>query len=97
MLKAIFSLALQEGWIEQNSGRLIQLEKENNARDRMLEPKAFTRLQAHSTLYRQAINLCAYQTEMRLEKILGLTWDKVNSNQAQFGYEQKILRRTMLA
>ena len=90
-------MALQEGWIERHPGRLIQLEKENNAWDRMLESKAFTRLQVNSALYRQAINLCAYQTKMRLGKILGLTWDRVNSNQAQFSYEQKILRQTMLA
>jgi integrase len=71
LLKAIFSLALREGWIERNPVSLIKLEKENNARDRVLDAEEFERLQAHSALHLQAINLCAYQTGMRLGEILG--------------------------
>jgi len=78
LLKAIFSLALREGWIERNPVSLIKLERENNVRDRVLEPGEFDRLQAHSALHLQAINLCAYQTGMRLGEILGLTWDRVD-------------------
>lgn len=78
LLKAIFSLALREGWIERNPVSLIKLEKENNVRDRVLEPEEFERLQNHSALHLQAINLCAYQTGMRSGEILTLTWDRVD-------------------
>jgi integrase len=78
LLKAIFSLALREGWIERNPVSLIKLGKENNVRDRVLEAEEFIRLQAHSALHLQAINLCAYQTGMRSGEILGLTWERVD-------------------
>jgi integrase len=48
------------------------LEKENNVRDRVLDPEEFKRLQIHSSPYLQAINLMAYQTGMRSGEILGL-------------------------
>ena len=78
LLKAIFSLAVREGWIERNPVSLIKMGKENNVRDRVLEPDEFVRLQAHSACHLQAINLCAYQTGMRLGEILGLTWERVD-------------------
>ena len=37
----------------------------------------FGQLQEHLALHLQAVNLCAYQTAMRLGEILGLTWDRV--------------------
>ena len=78
MLKAILSLGLQEGWIERIPVSLIKLEKENNIRDRVLEPDEFDRLQSHSVPHLQAINLYAYQTGMRMREILGLTWERVD-------------------
>ncbi len=78
LLKAIFSLAIREGWLERNPVSLIKLGKENNVRDRVLEPEEFDRLQTHSALHLQAINLCAYQTGMRSGEILTLTWDRVD-------------------
>ncbi len=69
---------MREGWLEKNPFIRIKLEKENNARDRVLEPEEFTRLQAHSAPHLQAINLVAYQTGMRRGEILHLTWDRVD-------------------
>jgi integrase len=74
----MFSYALREGWLEKNPVSRIRLEKENNARDRILEPEEFTRLQAHSAPHLQVVNLMAYQTGMRLGEILHLTWDRVD-------------------
>ena len=54
------------------------MEKENNVRDRVLDPEEFERLQAHSAPHLRAINLMAYQTGMRSGEILGLTWDRVD-------------------
>ena len=78
LLKHVFSYAVREGWLEKNPVSRIKLEKENNARDRVLEPEEFTRLQAHSAPHLQAVNLMAYQTGMRLGEILHLTWDRVD-------------------
>ncbi len=74
----MFSYAVREGWLEKNPVSQIKLEKENNARDRVLEPEEFVRLQLHSASHLQAINLMAYQTGMRLGEILHLTWDRVD-------------------
>jgi len=46
--------------------------------DRVLSPEKFDLLQAESALHLQAINLCAYQTGMKLGEILGLTGDCVD-------------------
>ena len=78
LVKAIFSLAVREGWLARNPVSLVKFAKENNARDRVLDPDEFDRLQAHSAPHLQAVNLCAYQTGMRLGEILGLTWDRVD-------------------
>jgi integrase len=78
LLKHMFSYAVREGWLEKNPFSRIKLEKENNARDRVLESEEFTRLQAHSAPHLQAINLMAYQTGMRRGEILHLTWDRVD-------------------
>lgn len=78
LLKAMFSLAVGEGWIARNPVSLVNFAKENNARDRVLDPEEFELLQAQSATHLQAINLSAYQTGMRLGEILGLTWDRVD-------------------
>jgi integrase len=56
----------------------VKLEKENNARDRVLSAEEFELLQRHSSPHLQAINLMAYQTGMRRGEILNLTWDRVD-------------------
>jgi len=78
LLKHIFSYAVGEGWLEKNPVSRVKFEKENNARDRVLDPVEFDCLQANSAPHLQAINLMAYQTAMRLGEILGLTWDRVD-------------------
>lgn len=79
LLKHMFSYAVREGWIEKNPVSRIKLEKENNARDRVLDPEEFTKLQTHSAAHLQGVNLMAYQTGMRLGEILHLTWDRVDT------------------
>jgi len=77
LLKNIFSFAIRRAWIEKNPVTYVKFDKENNVRDRVLEPDEFDRLQHHSASHLQAINLLAYQTGMRLGEILSLTWDRV--------------------
>ena len=44
LLKHLFSYALRENWLERNPVRHVKLEKENNARDRVLSPEEFEKL-----------------------------------------------------
>ena len=78
LLKHLFSYAVRESWLEKNPVSRLKLEKENNARDRVLEPEEFTWPQAHSASHLQVVNLMAYQTGMRLGEILHLTWGRVD-------------------
>ncbi len=78
LLKHMFGFAQREGLLERNPVSLVKLDKENNARDRVLSPEEFDQLQAHSAPHLQAINLTAYQTGMRSGEILNLTWDRVD-------------------
>jgi len=78
LLKHLFSYAIREGWLERNPVSLVKFDKENNARDRVLSPEEFERLQHYSSPHLQAINLVAYQTGMRRGEILNLTWDRVD-------------------
>jgi integrase len=78
LLKHLFSYAIREEWLEHNPVSKIKLEKENNARDRVLTPQEFDVLQAHSSASLQAINTTAYLSAMRRGEILNLTWDRVD-------------------
>ena len=74
----MFSFAVQEDWLEKNPCKRVKMEKENNARDRILTAEEFDTLQAHSSPHLQAVNLVAYHTGMRRGEILGLRWDRVD-------------------
>jgi integrase len=78
LLKHMFSLAVREGWLDRNPVSLVKLQRENNARDRVLDSDEFAKLQQHSAPHLQAMNVCAYQTGMRLGEILHLTWERVD-------------------
>lgn len=78
LLKHMLNYAVREEWVDKNPVSQVKLWKENNVRDRVLDPEEFERLQAHSAPHLQAINLMAYQTGMRSGEILGLTWDRVD-------------------
>jgi len=59
LLKHMFGYAIREGWLQKNPVSYVKLEKENNVRDRVVDPEEFERLQAHSVPHLQAINLMA--------------------------------------
>lgn len=59
LLKHLFGYAIREGWLQKNPVSYVKLEKENNMRDRVVDPEEFERLQAHSAPHLQAINLMA--------------------------------------
>lgn len=78
LLKHVFSFAVREDWLEKSPARRVKLEKENNARDRILTADEFDALQTNSAPHLQAVNLIAYCTGMRRGEILGLRWDRVD-------------------
>jgi integrase len=82
LLKHMFNFALRERWLQSNPVTQVKLEKENNVRDRVLEPDEFERLQAHSASHLQTINVMAYETGMRSGEILHMTWDRVDMKAA---------------
>ena len=43
LLKHVFSFAVKEDWLEKSPARRVKLEKENNARDRILSAEELTR------------------------------------------------------
>ncbi len=77
LLKHMFGYAIREGWLQKNPVSYVKLEKENNVRDRVVDPEECERLQAHSAPHLQAIHLMVYQPGMRSGEFLGLTWDRV--------------------
>jgi integrase len=85
-IKHIFSWAcgtarkmpLGQPYLEKNPARSIWKEAEDNARDEILDPSQFEKLQLHSAEYLPPINLIAYATGMRWGEIINLTWNKVD-------------------
>lgn len=71
-------LPLGHPYLEKNPARSIWKETEDNARDEILDPSQFERLQLHSAEYLRPINLIAYATGMRWGEIINLTWNKVD-------------------
>ena len=60
LLKHLFNFAIRADCLEKNLISLVKFEKENTARDHVLSVEEFQRLQSHSALHLQAINLMAY-------------------------------------
>lgn len=85
-IKHIFSWAcgtarkmpLSQPYLDKSPARSVWKEAEDNARDEILEPSQFDRLQTHSAAYLRPINLLAYATGMRWGEIINLTWNKVD-------------------
>lgn len=71
-------LPLGQPYLEKNPARSVWKEAEDNARDEILEPSQFEKLQMHSAEYLRPINLIAYATGMRWGEIINLTWNKVD-------------------
>ena len=78
LLKHMFGKVVEESRFSKNPVCRVKLDKENNARDRVLTAEEFEALQAQSAPHLRVINLVAYQTGMRSGEILNLTWDRVD-------------------
>jgi integrase len=71
-------ITLKGGVPTENPIASVSLERETNARDRVLNRDEFDRLMAVSPTHLKPILLTAYHTGMRRGEILRLTWDRAD-------------------
>lgn len=78
ILKHILKLAMKRDLLTRNVASLVAAPKPKNARNRVLEPEEWERLYSAAPEWFKPVLLTGYHTGMRLEEILGLTWDRVD-------------------
>jgi len=78
ILKHMLKHAMKRDLISRNVASLVAAPKPKNARNRVLEPEEWDRLYNAAPEWFQPVLLTGYHTGMRLEEILGLTWDRVD-------------------
>ncbi|MBF0474534.1 MAG: site-specific integrase [Deltaproteobacteria bacterium] len=78
LLKRIINLAIREDMIVKNPCWKVAQLAEENKRDRILNPEEYSKLVSELPRHLVPILQVGYQTGMRLNEILGLTWDRVN-------------------
>jgi integrase len=78
LLKTIFNKAISNGKAERYPIKGMKMLKENNERDRILNPEEYVRLLAHCPVHLQPIVKLAYHTGMRQGEIMCLTWGRVD-------------------
>jgi integrase len=77
-LKTIYNKAQKNRKAECNPVQGVKARKENNERDRILNPEEYVCLLAHCPGHLKPIVKVAYYTGMRRGEILGLTWGQVD-------------------
>ena len=77
-LRYMFNLAVRDGKAEKNPMLGVELEKENNKRDRILFTDEYHVLLDKAPLYLKPILMFAYHTGMRKSEILNLLWDRID-------------------
>ena len=78
ILKHMLKHALKRDLLSRNVASLVSVPKPKNSRNRVLEPEEWDRLYSASPEWFKPVLLTGYHTGMRLEEILGLTWDRVD-------------------
>jgi integrase len=76
--KTIFSKAMKNGKAERNPAQGVKLLKENNERNRILNPEEYVLLLAQCPEHLAPIVKVAYYTAMRQGEILNLTWGQID-------------------
>lgn len=77
-LRAMFTWAENNGWIEGHPVRKVKKLREANERDRVLTEQEFGALVEAAAPHLKPILLVAYHTGMREGEILKLTWDRID-------------------
>jgi integrase len=79
LLKKMFNLAIEEGYLEENPARKVKLFSEkDNLKQRVLTEKEQRTLLINSSDTLKPILLVALNTGMRRAEILGLTWSQID-------------------
>jgi len=78
IVKHMLKQAMKRDLLSRNVASLIPAPKPKNARNRVLEPEEWDRLYNAASDWFQPVLLTGYHTGMRLEEIIGLTWDRVD-------------------
>ena len=78
ILKHMLKLAMKRDLITRNVASLVAAPKPKNARNRVLEPEEWDRLYGSAPGWFKPVLLTGYHTGMRLEEIIGLTWERVD-------------------
>jgi integrase len=88
LLKRLFTIAIQEGYAEENPVRKIKFFSESNTlKERLLKPEEEERLLAASSDHLKPILIMALNTGARLGEIINLTWDRVNLEEREIRFE----------
>jgi integrase len=78
ILKHMLKHAMKRDLLTRNVATLVAAPKPDNKRDRVLTPDEWERLYNNAPQWFQPVLLTGFHTGMRLEEILGLTWDRVD-------------------
>jgi len=78
ILKHMLKHAMKRDLLTRNVASLVAAPKPKNARNRVLEPAEWNRLFTAAPEWFKPVLVTGYHTGMRLEEILGLTWDRVD-------------------
>ena len=79
-LKAFFNMAIRDGKTDVNPVKEVKFFKEDDKKERILNPEEIQRLLAECNGHLKPIAIIALNTGMRLREILYLKWDNVNFN-----------------
>lgn len=78
IVKHMLKQAMKRDLVTRNVASLVAAPKPKNARNRVLEPGEWDRLYKAAPEWFKPVLMTGYHTGMRLEEILGLTWDRVD-------------------
>jgi len=78
ILKHMLKQAMKRDLLTRNVASLVAAPKPKNARSRVLEHEEWNRLYTAAPEWFKPVLLTGYHTGMRLEEILGLTWERVD-------------------
>jgi len=78
ILRHMLKQAMKRDLVEKNVASQVAAPEPDNARGRVLEPEEWKRLHAAAPEWYKPVLMMGYHTGMRLEEVLGLTWERVS-------------------
>ena len=78
ILRHMLKQAMKHKKVGENVAAQVAATEPDNARNRVLEPEEWKRLHAAAPEWYKPVLMMGYHTGMRLEEVLGLTWERVS-------------------